>query len=86
MNVAVAQGAGERLSFVGYIDWLEASGWVVPTARPLLEQVRRLGNEANHVIDARPLCDAELALRFVKYFLEAVYEIPALTAGDKNKT
>lgn len=50
MNIAVAQGAGEGLSFAAYVDYLADQGYLPPNGKKWVSHIRKKGNEATHEI------------------------------------
>lgn len=82
MNVAVANRAEENKSFEYYVNFLADTGWIAPNARPWVDRIRKLGNEATHEIEHRSKEDATDALAFVEMLLRTVYEFPARLDGD----
>jgi hypothetical protein len=76
MNVAVANGAPGGGSFAAYVDWLLANGLVTPAMRDWVDEIRELGNDANHEIDLMSRESAEELLTFVAMLLRVVYEYP----------
>ena len=78
MHVAVDRGAGEDLSFLAYVDWLVAEGWIPRGGQPWVDFIRRRGNEANHELPQMTSDDAAGILRFTEALLRNVYELPAL--------
>lgn len=76
MNVAVAQGAKPGETFVKYVDYLEAKGFVPPNGRQWVDHIRSKGNEATHEIHPMKKEDAENLITFVSMLLKFVYEFP----------
>jgi Domain of unknown function (DUF4145) len=75
MNVAVAEGADENLRFVQYVDWLDEQHYIPPGGRGWVEQIKNVGNEANHEIPDVTREAAERILRFTEGLLVNVYEL-----------
>lgn len=82
MNVAVAQGAEKNKSFEYYVNYLSDEGWIAPNARPWVDRIRKLGNDATHEITHRSKDDAVDALVFIEMLLRTVYEFPARLDRD----
>jgi Domain of unknown function (DUF4145) len=49
-HIAVDQGAQPNLTFQDYVDYLADNGFVPPKCKPLVDHIRKKGNEANHDI------------------------------------
>jgi hypothetical protein len=76
MHVAVTEGAEEGKSFAHYVDYLDQQRIVTSGMKEWVNEIRELGNDANHelVIAARE--QAEELLNFVAMLLKVVYEYP----------
>lgn len=77
MHLAVAQGAKPGDSFVAYIEFLAAQGYVPPNGRGWVDHIRKKGNEANHEIVAMKKPDADELVTFSEMLLKFIYEFPA---------
>jgi hypothetical protein len=77
MNVAVQTGAAEGLSFIHYVEYLSANGYVPPNGKGWVDHIRKKGNEATHEIVAKSHDEARELLSFVEMLLKFVYEFPA---------
>jgi hypothetical protein len=86
MNIAVNEGANEGLGFVQYVDYLASNNYVPHHARTWLDQIRILGNEANHKIDFKSKDEALLILRFTEMLLKMIYEMPGLLNNHQTTT
>lgn len=75
MNVAVTNGAKENLSFVAYVDYLEANGWVPPNGKKWVDQIRKKGNEANHEINLIGEEDTKQIIKFLEMLLKFMFEM-----------
>ena len=76
MNVAVAHGATENENFAFYVSWLVENGLVTTQMRDWVDEIRELGNDANHEIELMsPEAAADL-LSFAEMLLRVVYEYP----------
>jgi hypothetical protein len=78
MNVAVQHGAQPGKTFVEYIDYLAANGFVPPNGLVWVDQIRKKGNEATHEIPQITEQDARQILTFVEFLLKFVYELPSM--------
>jgi hypothetical protein len=77
MHVAVAQDAKEGESFKKYVDHLAEKGIVTAGMKEWVDEIRELGNDANHEIIISTKEQAEELLTFVGMLLKVVYEYPA---------
>jgi hypothetical protein len=77
MNVAVAKGATAGQPFAAYVDHLATAHVITPDMKPWVDEIRKLGNEANHEIAAIPKEQAEDLITFLGMLLKIVYEYPA---------
>lgn len=76
MHVAVSRGADEGQSFASYVAYLADEGWIPPNGKGWVDELRRMGNEANHEIALASQDDAEELLDFAEMLLRFVYEFP----------
>jgi hypothetical protein len=76
MHVAVAQGAEENKSFKHYVGYLSDQGVVTLGMQDWVDEIRELGNDANHEIVVMSRQQAEELLTFVAMLLKVVYEYP----------
>ena len=76
MHLAVSQGAPEGQSFVSYVDYLAAQGYVPPNGRAWVDHIRTKGNEANHEIKLMGKNDAEELIVFAEMLLKFMFEFP----------
>ncbi len=84
MNVAVTKQAKPGLSYVDYVDYLEAKGYVPPDGREWVDEIRKLGNEANHEIELMGRAEAEELMGFAEMLLKFVYEFPKRASKPKS--
>ena len=77
MNIAVAQGAEEGLTFAQYVDYLAAQGYLPPNGKEWVSHIRKKGNEATHEIRIMEREDAEELIEFSEMLLKFMYEYPA---------
>ncbi|HME03378.1 MAG TPA: DUF4145 domain-containing protein [Solirubrobacteraceae bacterium] len=77
MNVAVLQGAAEGASFVTYVTYLVDHHLIPPGAARWVDEIRQIGNDANHEIIEIGETDAKAAVDFVAMLLKLLYEFPA---------
>jgi hypothetical protein len=76
MNVAVQNGAPKGGTFASYIDWLVENGHVTASMREWVDEIRQLGNDANHAIRLITSEAAAELLSFVEMLLRVVFEYP----------
>lgn len=85
MNIAVSDGAKEGKSFTFYIDYLEENQFITQQGNSWVDQIRKLGNQANHKIEQISKDEAELILVFTMNFLKVNYEMPGLLKNTLSK-
>ena len=76
MSVAVDRGAPADQNFAAYVLWLAENGFVTPSMKSWVDEIRELGNDANHEIELMTPEAAEELLTFVEMLLRVVYEYP----------
>ena len=80
MHLAVEQKAppkterGKSLTFQYYVDYLVAQNLVPVGAKPWVDKIRELGNEAVHDLAVMSSGDAKLILEFTTLLLQILYE------------
>ena len=74
MNIAVTEGAEENLKFFQYVEYLCSEGIVHKRQQKQAEEVKNLGNAANHEIESRTKEDAERMLSLISLILTNNYE------------
>ncbi len=77
MHIAVSKGAKPGESFVSYVDYLAAKGFIPPDGRDWVDHIRQKGNEANHEIVIMSGAEAEELIAFVEMLLKFIFEFPA---------
>jgi hypothetical protein len=77
MNTAVSKGAKGNLSFTAYVEYLSTNGYIPPDARPWVDHIRDIGNEATHEIPQTDSADADELMVMTETLLKMVYEVPA---------
>ena len=77
MNVAVSQGAKAGDTFISYVEYLAANGYVPPNGKGWVDHIRKKGNEATHEIVLMSLDDAQELISFVEMLLKFIYEFPS---------
>jgi hypothetical protein len=76
MHVAVERGADENLNFKAYVNYFAEQGIVTADMKSWVDEIRELGNDANHEIVVMSRHQAEELLTFVAMLLKIVYEYP----------
>ncbi|MBX8512186.1 DUF4145 domain-containing protein [Pseudomonas cichorii] len=76
MNIGVQQGAEEGKSFVYYVEFLAAQGYVPPNGKHWVDHIRKKGNEATHEITFMTVDDASELITFSEMLLKFIYEFP----------
>jgi len=76
MHVAVAQGAQPGTGFQEYVKYLDEEGWVPPNGKEWVDDIRAIGNEANHEIRVVSRDEAEDLMTFMEGLLRYMYEFP----------
>lgn len=74
MNIAVEEGAETNLKFFQYVEYLCAEGVVHKKQQKQAEEIKNLGNAANHEIESRTKSDAEKMLKLIELILINNYE------------
>jgi hypothetical protein len=73
MHIAVQQGASAGLRFIQYVEYLKNEAVVGKPMHPLIERIRREGNEENHeIVRATPEKTQDL-LTLVTFLIRSVY-------------
>lgn len=78
MHVAVEKGAEKNRQFGYYVGWLAEEGIVTADMKDWVDEIRELGNDANHEIVLMESDQAEALLTFVAMLLKIIYEYPEL--------
>lgn len=77
MHIAVDQGADAGKKFITYVNYLAENGFTPPNARAWVDEIRNLGNEANHEIVIMDEQKAKTIIKFIEMLLKFNYEFPA---------
>ena len=85
MNIAVHQGAHEKMNFSQYVNYLVENHFVPTNAKRWVEYIREKGNEANHEIALMSMEDAKNLLDFIEMLLRVIYEYPAIAESNVKK-
>jgi hypothetical protein len=76
MHIGVDLKAAEGLSFLQYVEYLAAQGYVPPNGKAWVDHIRKKGNEANHEIVLMKKEDSQELISFVEMLLKFIYEFP----------
>ncbi|MGO9973232.1 MAG: DUF4145 domain-containing protein [Solirubrobacteraceae bacterium] len=76
MAVAVDKGAPEDKNFLAYVDWLVDNGVVTSSMKDLVDEIRKIGNEANHEIELVTPEAADELVACVVMVVRIAYEFP----------
>src|SRR5205807_8779544 len=71
MACACEQGDADGQSFAHYVDYITNTVLTYPKAKASIDQIRQVGNDANHDITFVEKADAEKAMRTITYLLDA---------------
>lgn len=78
MHVAVDKGDSPGKTFVKYIDYFEANGFIGSQNKEWVDKIRTIGNKYVHQLDEATVNDAERVILFIKQLLGNIYEMPQL--------
>jgi hypothetical protein len=84
MHLAVAKGAKEGESFKSYVEYLSAKNHVPSDCKPWVEQIKDIGNEANHEVKMMKQEDAENLVLFCEMLLKILFAYPATAQARKG--
>jgi uncharacterized protein DUF4145 len=78
-DVAVDKaGSAPGKRFVDYVNELEAAGYITAGLKPVVDQVRKRGNVANHELPPSTKHDSLRMLTITEHLLEGMYELPGM--------
>ena len=86
MHIAISKGAATGLKFIEYVEFLSSENYVPRDAKGWVDQIRLIGNEANHEIVIMTEEQAKDLLSFVAMLLKLVYEFPSKVPTSKAVT
>ena len=78
------QKAEPEQSFMQYVEYLAANGYVPPNGRGWVDHIRKKGNEANHDIVLMTPADSRDLIGFAEMLLKFIYEFPARVPGTTS--
>src|SRR2546426_484377 len=70
------QGHKDGQSFAHYVDYITANVLTYAKTKASIDQIRQIGNDANHDITFVTQPDAEKAMRIITYLLDTLYAFP----------
>ncbi len=76
MHIAVSKGAIAGESFLSYVEFLSTENYIPRDAKGWVDEIREIGNEANHEIVIMTENQAKDLLSFVSMLMKLVYEFP----------
>lgn len=82
MNIAVAEGAEEGKTFAEYVGYLDDNNYIPPKGKDWVDEIRKLGNEANHNINMKTPQEAKKILNFTEMLLRFIYELPGVMQNN----
>lgn len=83
MHIAVEAGADEGKRFVTYVNYLVDNGYTPPNSKAWVDEIRQIGNEANHEIVIMDEQKARSIIKFLEMLLKFNYEFPGeVTRSD----
>ncbi|HKW03568.1 MAG TPA: DUF4145 domain-containing protein [Vicinamibacterales bacterium] len=86
MNIAVDLGATVGETFMQYVEFFSAKGYVPPQGKHWVDHIRKKGNEANHEIILMTEEDARELIDFSEMLLKFNYEFPARVPKNSGAT
>jgi hypothetical protein len=85
MHVAVEKGAPENKTFVEYVAYLNDNHYIPTGSDTWVDQIRQLGNDANHEITIMGPREANLILNFLEMLLKVIYEFPSVSSEEPTE-
>ena len=85
MNIAVSKDAPKGQKFVYYVKYLVKEGYVPTGGEKWVDQIRKIGNDANHEIALMKPEDAKLVLSFTEMLLKIIYEFPEMIPKENDE-
>ena len=85
MNIAVAEGAKEGDSYGNYVNYLNEKNFIPPNGKEWVNEIKKMGNTANHKIEIKTKEDAEKILLFTEMLLRFIYEMPGIMSAGSVK-
>lgn len=76
MHAAVARGAEPGKTFAHYVTYLDEHAHTPPGSKDWVDEIRELGNDANHEITLMTVEEAKAVVDFTAMLLRLIYEYP----------
>lgn len=77
MATACKEGDTDGKKFVEYVDFVTNTVLTFPKAKPTIDKIRRIGNDANHSVQFVSREEAKAAMDIVTYMLNTIYSLPS---------
>ena len=77
MVCACHEGEDDGKSFVAYVEFITNQVLTFPKAKPAINAIRSIGNDANHEVQFVSRDDAHRAMKIVTYLLNTIYSFPS---------
>ena len=84
MHIAVDLGAKENESFAEYVKFFDEQHFISPRSHGWVDEIRKIGNKANHKLDMNTKEEAEKDLIFCEMILKSNYEYPNEISNEKD--
>lgn len=84
MHIAVDLGAKENESFAVYVKFFDEQHFISPRSHGWVDEIRKIGNKANHKLDMNTKEEAEKDLIFCEMILKSNYEYPNEISNKKE--
>lgn len=84
MHIAVDKGDVAGKSFLAYINYLEANGYIGSQNKAWVDKIREIANKYVHEMDMATKEDAHKVIVFIKQLLGNLYEMPHLAEEEES--
>ena len=84
MHIAVNLGAKEGENFAYYVKFFDEQHFISPRSHGWVDEIRKIGNKANHELDVNTKEEAEKDLIFCEMILKSNYEYPNEISNKKE--
>lgn len=84
MHIAVNLGAKEGENFAYYVKFFDEQHYISPRSHDWVDEIRKIGNKANHELDVNTKEEAEKDLIFCEMILKSNYEYPNEISNEKD--
>lgn len=75
MVIACKEGDVEGKSFLQYVDYIVEKVVPIPAARKAIDEIRKVGNDANHDVTFVDEAQSRQSMKILHYLLRAVYSL-----------